>query len=200
MHSRMAAIAQIVAVVHVVHVNVVSLIPVRRPGFGPGIDNGEPEAAVLEAWTSIDHDHGCSVNAEVVSTAKVLAEAVWRNAITYITSAIMPRAVFASPIPCTLTRPHIVGWRMRGIVPVIASMFVGSPVLRLMRIWPVSLLVLRRSHIPVFLGPRCLVVVHVLRLTLVAVVVSSIVALLMLGTAVMVIIMPVLCVSRSTCS
>jgi hypothetical protein len=89
---------------------------------------------------------------------------------------------------------------MRGIVPVIASMFVGSPVLRLMRIWPVSLLVLRRTHIPVFLGTRRLVVVHVLRLTLVAVVVSRIVPLLMLGTAVMVIIMPMLCVSRSTCS
>ena len=89
---------------------------------------------------------------------------------------------------------------MRGIVPVIASVFVGLPVLRLMGIWPVSLLVLGRTHIPVFLGPRRLVAAHMLRLTLVAVVVSSIVPLLMLGTAVMVIIMPVLCVSRSTCS
>ncbi len=199
----MATVAEIVAVVHVIDVNIIGLVPVRRPGFRPRINNPEPKTAVLKARASIDHDHGCAVYAEVVSASEVLTEAVWRNAITNITSAIMPRAMFAPPIPCTLTRPDIVGRRMRGIVPVIASVFVRPPVLRLMRIWPVRLLlVLGRTYIMPRFGPRCLVVIRMLLrglMVVIVTVVAGFVALVMLGTAMVVVIVPVLCVRRRAC-
>ena len=122
-HSRMATIAEVVPVIYVVNVNVVGLIPVRCPGFRPRINNREPEAAVLEARASVDDDHGRAVNAEIVPTAKMLAEPVLWNAIACIASAVVPGAVFTFPVPSTLTRPDIVGRRMRCVV-VIGHVFV----------------------------------------------------------------------------
>jgi hypothetical protein len=89
-HSRMASIAEIVAIVHVIDVDVVGLIPVRRPGFRVGINNREPEAAVLEAGASVDDDHGRAINTEKVSPSEVLAEALLWNAIAHIASAVVP--------------------------------------------------------------------------------------------------------------
>lgn len=86
----MATVAKVVAVIHVIDVNVVSLIPVGRPGFRVGINNREPETAVLESRASIDDDHGSAVNAEPVPTSEVLAEAVWRNPVANIAAAFMP--------------------------------------------------------------------------------------------------------------
>ena len=86
----MASVAEIVAVIYVIDVNVVRLIPVRRPGFRPWINNREPETAVLEARASIDDDHGRAVNAEKVSTAKMLAEPVLWNPVAYVTTAVVP--------------------------------------------------------------------------------------------------------------
>jgi hypothetical protein len=116
------------------------------------------------------------------------------------------------PMPCTLTRPDIVGWRMRGFVPVVASVFVRLAVMRLMDIRPVRFVVLRRTYVVSRFGPVRLVVVPMLRRTLVVVpmlrrslmvvivtVVAGFVSLVMVGATVMVVIVPVLCVRRSTC-
>ena len=203
-HAWMATVAEVVAVVHVIHVNIVGLVPVRRPGFRPGINNPEPKTAVLEAGAAVDDDHGRAVNAEKVSTAKMLAEPVLWNAIAYVTSAVVPGAVFALPMPCTLTLPDIVGRRMRGFVPVIASVFVRLPVMRLMDVLPVRLLMLRRTRNPMVLGSGCLVVVRALRLSLMVIVsramslrTTVMFILMVLRTVVVVVIVPVLCVRRS---
>lgn len=121
-------------------------------------------------------------------------------------------------MPCTLTRPDIVGRRMRGFVPVIASVFVRLPVMRLMDVLPVRLVVLRRMYVVSRFGPVRLVVVPMLRRALMVfptlrrslmvvpmllrslvVVIAGVVALVMLGTTVVVVIVPMLCVRRSAC-
>jgi hypothetical protein len=111
-------------------------------------------------------------------------------------------------MPCTLTLPDIVGWRMRGFVAVIASVFVRLAVMRLMHIRPVRFVVLRRTYVVSRFGPVRLVVVPMLRRTLVVVpmlrrslmvVVAGFVSLVMVGATVMVVIVPVLCVRRSAC-
>jgi hypothetical protein len=134
----------------------------------------------------------------------MLAEPVLGNAIPYIASAVVPGAVFTLPMPCTFARPDIVAWRMRGLVPVIASVFIGRPVMRLMNFRPVRLLVvLRRTYVMPRFGSRCLAVVPMLRRSLVVVVVALRPAVMfvpmILGTAVMVVIVAVLCVRRSAC-
>jgi hypothetical protein len=107
---------------------------------------------------------------------------------------------------------------MRGFVPVVASVFVRLPVMRLMNILPVRFVVLRRTYVVSRFGPVRLVVVPMLRRTLVVVpmlrrtlvvvpmlrrslmvVIAGFIALVMLGTTVMVVIVPVLCVRRSAC-
>jgi hypothetical protein len=137
-----------------------------------------------------------------VSTAKVFAEPVWRNAIAYIAAAFMPRPVFVFPVLCTVTPPDIA---VRRIVPVFARVFVRWPVMRLMNFWPVCLLlVLGRTYVVPRFGPIRLVIVAMLRRSLVAVVVR-VVPLMMFGTAVVVsasvvfLIMPVISVGRSAC-
>ena len=93
---------------------------------------------------------------------------------------------------------------MRGFMPVIASVFVGLPVMRLMDVRSVRLVVLRRTYVVSRFRPVRLVIVRVLRRSLVVVVAGFVAlrtavvfVLMILGTAVVVVIMPVLCVRRS---
>jgi hypothetical protein len=203
----MATVAEVVAVIHVIDVNVVGLIPIGRPGFRPRINNREPEAAVLKARASIDDDHGSAVNAEIVSTAKMLAEPIGRNAIAHIASAVVPRTVIVFPMLSALARPDVACWTMRRLVPVFARVFVRWPVMRLMNFWPVCLLlVLGRTYVVPWFRPIRLVIVAMLWRSLVAMIVARVVSLLVLGATVMVlsapvivVIVPMLCVRRSAC-
>ncbi len=146
-----------------------------------------------------------------MSTAKVLVEAVCRNAIANIAAAVMPGAVVASPILRTLARPYIVSWRMRHGVVIIRRVLVRRTVMRLMNVGPIRLLMLRRARYPMVIGSGCLVVVRMLlrslvvvrmlRRSLVAIVTTLRAAvmfvLMILRTTVMVVIVPMLCVRRS---
>ena len=196
MHARMTTVAKVVAVVHVIDINIVGLIPVGSPGFWPRINNREPEAAVLEAGASIDDQHGRAVDAEIVSAAKVFMESLCGNAIARVASAIMPRAVVTSPILRTLTRPDIVGWRMRHSVVVVRHVLVGGTIVRLVDVWPVlNRAVLGRAR-NLVLGPRRRAVIRMLLRSLV-VVIAGVVALMLLRTAVVVVVMPMLCIGGS---
>jgi hypothetical protein len=95
---------------------------------------------------------------------------------------------------------------MRWFVPVFARMFVGWAVMRLMDVVPVRLVALRRTYVVSRFGPVRLVVVPMLRRSLVVVVAGFVAlrtavvfVLMILGTAVMVVIVPVLCIRRSAC-
>lgn len=175
----MAAIAEVVAVVYVVDIDVVGLIPLGRPGFRPGINNGEPEAAITKTGTSVDDNHGSSVDAKTVSTAKVLMEISVGNAVAHVPPAFMPRVVFVFPMVCTFSLPDIARRRMRRFVPVFGYMCVGWPIMGLMRIWPVRLLVLGRTYIPVVFVPVRLVIIRMWPRSVVAVIISIVVPVLL---------------------
>ena len=91
---------------------------------------------------------------------------------------------------------------MRCLV-VVGHVFVRWMVLRLTNIVVVRLLMLRRTRHTVVFGPRCLVVVRVLRRSLMVVVMTlraaAMFVLMILRTAVMVIIVSVLCVRGGAC-
>ena len=122
----------------------------------------------------------------VVSAAKVFMESLCGNAIARVASAIMPRAVVTSPILRTLTRPDIVGWRMRHSVVVVRHVLVGGTIVRLVDVWPVlNRAVLGRAR-NLVLGPRRRAVIRMLLRSLV-VVIAGVVALMLLRTAVVVV-------------
>jgi hypothetical protein len=96
---------------------------------------------------------------------------------------------------------------MRHRMVIVRSVFVRLMVMRLMDVLPIRLVVLRRTYIVSRFGPIRLVVVRMLRRSLVTAVVSRVMALwaavmfvpMILRATVMVVIVPVLCVSRSAC-
>jgi hypothetical protein len=136
----------------------------------------------------------------------MLAEPVLGNAIPYVASALVPGAMFTLPMPSTLARPDIVGWRMRCVV-VIGHVLVCWMVMRLVDFRPVRLVVLRRMHVVPWFRMVRMLVVRMLRRSLV-VVVSCVMTLrttvmfilMILGTAMVVVVVSMLSHGRKTCA
>jgi hypothetical protein len=91
------AVEQIVAVIDIGDVNVVRVVPVIRPISWPRVNHAEPIAAVLEAGISAHNEEGEAVDAEPVVLTEISAEALVRNAVAVVTSALLPVAVVGIP-------------------------------------------------------------------------------------------------------
>jgi len=105
--SGMAPVIHVIPVIDVVDVNVVGLVPSARPVFRPRINQAEPEAPVLEPWVAIHDNDRDAVNAKPVSTAKMRAEAVFRNAVAPVTPTFAPSMMFMLPMLGAMALPYI---------------------------------------------------------------------------------------------
>jgi hypothetical protein len=100
--AGISAVIQIISVAVVVHVYVIAVIPIARPIFRPRINQTEPIATVLEALSAANEYHRKVVNAKRVVLAVIFAEAVVRNAVAAIPTALLPRPVLGLPTVCTI--------------------------------------------------------------------------------------------------
>jgi len=103
----MLPVVHVVSVVDVVDIDIVSPVPSFRPGFRTGINHTEPVATILETRVAFDYDDGDFVNTEPVSAAEISVEAINRDAISVVAAAIVPGAMLALPIVCTLALPDV---------------------------------------------------------------------------------------------
>ena len=105
-NSGMAAVIHVIAIVDIVDVHVVSFVPTARPVFRPRINHAEPEAAVLESGVATHDQNWGAVNAKPVSAAKICTEAVLRNAVASVPTALAPSMVFMLPMLCAMVLPN----------------------------------------------------------------------------------------------
>jgi hypothetical protein len=96
--AGIAAVVQVIAIVHIGDVDIVVVVPVIAPGFGPGVNCADPVTLVLEAGVSADHQEGKAVDAESVAGAKVSVVPVVGNAIAAVATALLPGAVVGLPV------------------------------------------------------------------------------------------------------
>jgi hypothetical protein len=89
----MPAVEQVIAVVDVADIDIVGVIPVRRPGFWPRVNETEPIAAVLEAGISAHNQEGEPIDSEPMFRPKVSTESIVRNAVAVVAAALLPGAV-----------------------------------------------------------------------------------------------------------
>jgi hypothetical protein len=100
------AVVKVVPIV-IINVNVIPLIPILWPVFWPGIQQQKRKAAVIKA--RIPHvDGGAIVHPEPVLVPEGESEAVLRNVVTAIASALHPIAVLAIPLLRASLLPHAI--------------------------------------------------------------------------------------------
>jgi hypothetical protein len=87
------AVIKVIAVVDVVDVNVVVIVPILPPGRRPRVNRTQPIALVLEARISPNHQEGETGYAETMTRPKVSVEAIVRNAVAAVTTALLPGAM-----------------------------------------------------------------------------------------------------------
>jgi hypothetical protein len=103
---RIAAVVEVVSIV-VVDVNVIEVIPVIGPVFRPWINQQERKPAVLETRVPQIHNRA-RAEAEQVLAAEIEAEAVLRDVVTAVASALRPRAMVGGPPLGAILLPGIV--------------------------------------------------------------------------------------------
>ena len=103
----MLPVKHVISVIDVVHIDIVGAVPDGRPGFRAGINHTKPEASELETRGTFDYDDGYIVDAKPVSTAKMGAEAIFRNAVSVVAAAFVPGVMLTLPIVRTLTLPDV---------------------------------------------------------------------------------------------
>jgi hypothetical protein len=91
------AVEQVVAIVDVGDINFIGVVPVIRPVLWPRVNHTEPIAVVLEAGISAHNQEGEAVDAEPMVSAKASTEALVRNAIAMVATALLPGAVVGIP-------------------------------------------------------------------------------------------------------
>ena len=89
----MVGVEQVIPVVDVGDINVVIVIPVIPPVFRPWVNQTYPVALILEAWVSANNHEGQAVDAESMVRPKVSTEAVVRDAVAVVASALLPGAM-----------------------------------------------------------------------------------------------------------
>jgi hypothetical protein len=105
--SGMPPVIHVIPVIDIVDVNVIGFVPIGRPIFRPRINDTEPEAPVLESRVATHDYHWGAVDAKPVSTAKVRAKPVLRNAVASVAPAFAPGMMFMLPMLCPVVLPGI---------------------------------------------------------------------------------------------
>lgn len=104
-NSGMAPVVHVIAIVDVFDTDVVGLVPVGCPIFRPRVNHREPVASVVESGVIVDHNDGDAVDAKPASTAEVLVETVFWNALPVVAAALPPVVMFALPIMGAMDLP-----------------------------------------------------------------------------------------------
>src|SRR5450432_444860 len=86
-------------------VDVVVVIPVITPVFGPWIQRTHPVAAVLEARISSDNEERQAMDAKAVLGPEVSAKAVVGYAIATVATALLPGAMLRFPVTGAMLLP-----------------------------------------------------------------------------------------------
>ena len=102
----MPAVEQVITVVDVADIDIVGVIPVRRPGFWPRVNETEPIAAVLEAGISAHNQEGQPIDSEPMFRPKVSTESIVRNAVAVVAAALLPSAVVRLPTSRAMPPPR----------------------------------------------------------------------------------------------
>jgi hypothetical protein len=103
--ARIPAVIQVVAAIGVNDINIVGVVPIVPPVFGPWVNGTEPIALVLEPRKSAHNQEGKARDAESVISAKVSAETIVRNVITAVATALLPGAVVGLPVSRAMLLP-----------------------------------------------------------------------------------------------
>jgi hypothetical protein len=92
------AVVHVVAVIHIGNIDVVVVVPIVAPIFGPWVKSTDPVAVVPEAGISSDEPEWQATDSEAMLWSKVSAITVIRNAVTVVAAALLPRAVVRVPV------------------------------------------------------------------------------------------------------
>ena len=91
------AVVHVVAVIHIGDIDVVVVVPIVAPVFGPRVKSTDPVAVVPEAGISAYEPEWQATDSEAMLWPKVSAVPVIRNAVTVVAAALLPRAVVGVP-------------------------------------------------------------------------------------------------------
>jgi len=92
------AVVHVIPVVHVCDIDIVIVVPIVSPVFGPRVNGTDPVAFVLEAGIPADNLEGQAADSEAMVWSKVSTVTVIRNAVTVVPAALLPRAVVGVPV------------------------------------------------------------------------------------------------------
>src|SRR5581483_9905626 len=99
-------IDEVVTAVHPRDVDGIGVEPVTRPVIRPRIQELEPIALILEARVPAGVFKRQAVDPEAVSVAEVGAIPVVGNAVTTVSAALLPTAVFRLPVLRAMLLPY----------------------------------------------------------------------------------------------
>ena len=112
----MIPVIHVVTVIGINDIDIVSFVPVVRPGFRPWVKHAEPIPIILKAGISFINFHGVAVDAETMILTKVAVIMVFRNTIAAITAALLPCAVISLPILCAMLLPNVLLFGLRNML------------------------------------------------------------------------------------
>ena len=87
------AVVHVVSIISVIYVDVVVIVPIVRPIFGPRVEERYPVPLVLEARISAINHEGASGDPKPMLRSKIAAIAILRNPVAVIPATLTPGAV-----------------------------------------------------------------------------------------------------------
>jgi hypothetical protein len=96
--ARISAVVHVIAVIYVRNINIVVVVPVIAPVFGPGINRADPIAFILETRISAYHHERQSADQKPMVGPKVSVVTIVRNAVAVVAAALLPVAVVRVPV------------------------------------------------------------------------------------------------------
>ena len=109
----MPPVVHVISIIDVVDIDLVGPVPDRRPGLRAGINYIKPEAPKLETRGAFDHYDRDVVDAKPVSTAEMGAEAIFRDTVSVVAAALVPRMMLTLPVVCALPLPDVLPYVVR---------------------------------------------------------------------------------------
>ena len=89
----MPAVEQVVAVIDIADVNLVGVVPVVRPGFGPWVYETEPIAAILELGIPARDTEGAALDTKPMLRSEVATVSRVGDSLALVAATLLPGAV-----------------------------------------------------------------------------------------------------------
>lgn len=90
---RIPPVVHVVSIISVIYVDVVVIVPIVRPIFGPRVEERYPVPLVLEARISAINHEGAPGDPKPMLRSKIAAIAILRNPVAVIPATLTPGAV-----------------------------------------------------------------------------------------------------------